>query len=220
MTGRGGRLAASALVGIVAVSLPVVATWDQPPGEPAAERPASTQEPQPDPDGAGPPAATGRVLPSQWPEFVPTRLSLGQAVGGAAAPVDPVSVDDGTLALPDDADRVGWWRDGSRAGTPFGTVVLAGHLDSDTDPAGYLAGLAPVVPGDVVELSGAGVRQAYRVTDNYLLPRADLSSHSDLFEQRRRHRLLLITCGGPYDATAGGYLYNRVVVAEPVFDGR
>ena len=167
MTGRGGRLAAVALAGLVAVGLLVVATWGTPPDEQAGGRPVPTQEPPADQDTTGPPAATGRVLPSQWPEFVPTRLAVGEA---AAAQVEPVAVADGTLALPVDADRVGWWRDGSRAGAPFGTVVLAGHLDSDTDPAGYLAGLAAVAPGDVVELSGGGERQDYRVTDNYLLP--------------------------------------------------
>lgn len=218
MTGRGGRLAAVALAGLVAVGLLVVATWGSPPDERAGGRPlpTPTQESPADQDGAGPPAATGRVLPSQWPEFVPTRLTLG---AGAVAQVDPVSVVDGTLALPVDADRVGWWRDGSRAGAPFGTVVLAGHLDSDTDPAGYLAGLVGVARGDVVELSGGGERQTYKVTDNYLLPRADLSSRSDLFVQQRRHRLLLITCGGPYDVAAGRYPYNRVVIATPVLDG-
>jgi len=216
VTSRGGRLAAVALAGLVAVGLLVVATWGTPPDERAGGPPVPTQEPPADQDTTGPPAATGRVLPSQWPEFVPTRLAVGEA---AAAQVEPVAVADGTLALPVDADRVGWWRDGSRAGAPFGTVVLAGHLDSDTDPAGYLAGLAAVAPGDVVELSGGSERQDYRVTDNYLLPRADLSSRSDLFEQRRRHRLLLITCGGPYDVTAGRYPYNRVVVATPVLDG-
>jgi hypothetical protein len=94
--------------------------------------------------------------------------------------------------------------------------VVAGHLDSPTDPAGYLAGLSGMVPGDLVELSDGEERQRYRVVRNYLLPAADLSSRSDLFAQQRRHRLLLITCGGPYDEVRGRYRDNRVVEAVPV----
>ncbi|MGH3346711.1 MAG: class F sortase [Nocardioides sp.] len=192
MTRRGGRLAAGALLGVLGIALPGVA-----------------EEP-------GPPAAEGQPLPPQWPEFEPGRLSLGATADRVIAAVDPVSVEGGTLGLPEDADRVGWWRDGSLAGAPFGTVLVAGHLDSDTDPAGYLATLAAVEPGDVVELTGEGDRQRYRVTRNYLLPRADLSARSDLFEQQRPHRLVLITCGGAYDVAAGRYEFNRIVVAQPV----
>ena len=92
--------------------------------------------------------------------------------------------------------------------------MVAGHLDSATDPAGFLAGLAGLMPGDLVELAAAEEQQRYRVVGNYLLPSADLSRRSDLFEQRRRHRLLLITCGGPYDHVRGRYRDNRIV--EPV----
>ena len=172
--------------------------------------------PGPVPDEQPAPAATGDPLPAQWPSFRPTRLALRPASGGTAAAVDPVGVVGGALELPGDADRVGWWRGGSRAGAPFGTVVVAGHLDSATDPAGYLAGLAGLGPGDVVELSDDDERQRYRVVRNYLLPSADLSSRSDLFAQQQRHRLLLVTCGGPYDHERGRYRDNRLVEAVPV----
>ena len=175
---------------------------------PSAARPADGEEPDP--------VALGDPLPPQWPEFRPTRVVLRPGAGGGAAPVDPVGVVDRSLRLPDDADRVGWWRGGSRAGTPFGTVVVAGHLDSATDPAGFLAGLASMDSGDLVELSSSDEQQRYRVVGNYLLPSADLSRRSDLFEQRRQHRLLLVTCGGPYDEVRGRYRDNRIVEAVPV----
>ncbi len=169
----------------------------------------------PDP-GDVPPAATGRALPPQWPEFRPTRLTLRPGTGDAPAPVDPVGVTSGRLALPDDADRVGWWTGGATAGAPFGTVVIAGHLDSASDPAGHLAGLTTLAPDDLVDLATTTKHQRYRVVSNYLLPSADLSRRSDLFEQRRPHRLLLITCGGPYDHERGRYRDNRIVEAVPV----
>ena len=72
----------------------------------------------------------------------------------------------------------------------------------------------------LVGASGSGkstwAQQRYRVVGNYLLPSADLSRRSDLFDQRRRHRLLLVTCGGPYDQEQGRYRDNRIVEAVPV----
>jgi len=227
MTRRGVRLAAGALLGVLAVGLLVAARSASDPATdpaPRADRPATSVSqslsppvsPSDAPGEAGRPPATGRSLPPQWPEFEPTRLLLGDAADRVTASVDPVSVEGGTLGLPENADRVGWWHGGSLAGAPFGTVLVAGHLDSDTDPAGYLAALEAVEPGDVVELTGDGDRQRYRVTRNYLLPRADLSARSDLFEQQLPHRLVLITCGGAYDVAAGRYQFNRIVVAQPV----
>jgi len=237
-TGR--RHVAGAVVAVVGVLLLVAAavrgTPEQDPPPPArfgdaAARPdagapglrASVPRPADGPSAAPPsdgdepgPVALGNPLPPQWPEFRPTRVVLRPEAGGGAAPVDPVRVVDGSLQLPDDADRVGWWRGGSRAGTPFGTVVVAGHLDSASDPSGFLAGLAVLTSGDLVELAAAGEQQRYRVVGNYLLPSADLSRRSDLFDQRRRHRLLLVTCGGPYDHEQGRYRDNRIVEAVPV----
>jgi hypothetical protein len=237
-TGR--RHALAAVVAVVGVLLLVAAAvrgtseQEQPPparvgdaaGRPDRDAPglrAAVPRPADGPSAAAPtdgdapgPVALGDPLPPQWPEFRPTRVVLRPDAGGGAAPVDPVGVVDGSLQLPDDADRVGWWRGGSRAGTPFGTVVVAGHLDSATDPAGFLAGLAALTSGDLVELASSGAQQRYRVVGNYLLPSADLSRRSDLFDQRRRHRLLLVTCGGPYDRAQGRYRDNRIVEAVPV----
>ena len=161
-TGR--RHAVAAVVAVVGVPLLVAAVRGtseqaQPParvgdaaGRTDGDVPglrAAVPRPADGPSGATPtdgdepdPVAVGDPLPPQWPEFRPTRVVLRPEAGGGAAPVDPVGVVAGSLELPDDADRVGWWRGGSRAGTPFGTVVVAGHLDSATDPSGFLAGLA------------------------------------------------------------------------------
>lgn len=238
MTGR--ESLATGLLALLGVALLVAAAvvGDEGPRSPAAPPPpVTTSDPAPvgpgrvlersrpspaappgsaGPSDGAPPAATGRRLPRQWPDFRPTALALGAAAYGATAPVDPVTVVGRALELPADADRVGWWRGGARAGTPFGTVVVAGHLDTATDPAGYLAALSVLRPGDRVVLSAPGRRQAYEVVRNHLLPSADLSSRSDLFEQRRPHRLLLVTCGGPYDRERGRYLDNRVVEAVPI----
>lgn len=170
----------------------------------------------PDNSRGVPPAAVGEQLPAQWPEFRPRLVVLRPEAGGPSAPVDAVGVVRGSLSLPDDADRVGWWRGGAVAGVPFGTVVVAGHLDTQDDPAGYLAGLVGMEPGDLVDLSSDTEHQRYQVRSNYLVPSADLSSASDLFAQRRRHRLVLITCGGPYDHEEGRYRDNRIVEAVPV----
>ena len=49
-----------------------------------------------------------------------------------------------------------------------------------------------------------------------MVPRADLRHQAVVFSAAGDRRLVLITCGGPYDASRGGYQDNVVVVARPV----
>jgi hypothetical protein len=58
---------------------------------------------------------------------------------GVDAPVEPVGIrDDGQMALPDDVDRLGWYRFGPVPGAE-GSAVLAGHVDDAEQGLGALA---------------------------------------------------------------------------------
>ena len=46
---------------------------------------------------------------------------------------------DGALVIPDDVRTVGWWTGGSKAGEAFGSVVVAGHVDSAARGIGVFA---------------------------------------------------------------------------------
>jgi hypothetical protein len=187
--------------------------------------------PSPGTDGGGTPAAQqpeplpsvlpGNVLPgrvgtpaaSQRIRFVPTELVLP---GGATAAVLPAKTVDGELAVPERVQQVGWWDGGAEAGDPFGSVVIAGHVDSAKEGIGFFVRLLKVRADDVVVLRGAGHSASYRVDSVTSVPKGALATASGAFEQTGDHRLVLITCTGAYDRARGGYEKNLVVSATPL----
>ncbi|MFG1818827.1 sortase domain-bontaining protein [Kribbella sp. NPDC049174] len=179
--------------------------------------PGGTPSPvETDPTSA-PPARIGTPAPSQRIWFVPSQVVLP---GGAKAPVVPASTVNSELKVPEQGDRVGWWDGGAQAGDPFGSVVLAGHVDTKTDGIGYFARLLRIKPGELVVLHGSGHTATYRVSSVVSVPKNALATRSGAFDQKVDHRLVLITCTGAYDASRGGYEDNLVVTATAVGPAR
>jgi len=136
--------------------------------------------------------------------------------GGARAPVLPASTVNGQLQVPVGTNRVGWWDGGAQAGDPFGSVVLAGHVDTKTEGLGFFVRLLRIRPGETVVLRGDGHTASYRVSSIVSVPKDALATRSGAFDQTGDHRLVLITCTGNYDAGRGGYEDNLVVTATAV----
>jgi hypothetical protein len=133
-----------------------------------------------------------------------------------AAPLRSVGVaPDGQMEIPPNPRVMGWYRFGAVPGERSGgSVVLAGHLDSKRFGLGPLARLRDMRPGDPVEVALAdGTRRSYRVTRLERFDRQALPAF--LFSRTGPDRLRVITCGGEYDADAGGYQQNLVVTAVP-----
>jgi LPXTG-site transpeptidase (sortase) family protein len=144
--------------------------------------------------------------------FVPESVTLP---GGARAEVLPAETVDGELRVPEHVQHVGWWDGSSYAGDPFGSTVIAGHVDSATEGIGFFARLLRVRVGDRVTLGGEGHRARYRVVSVQLVAKKALSSDSHAFDQTGDHRLVLITCGGAYHRDRGGYDSNLVLAGVP-----
>lgn len=146
---------------------------------------------------------------------VPARLRIPAI--GVNAPVVPVGVAaDGTLGIPASPAVVGWWAGGSSPGQTSGATVLVGHVDSAARGPGALFRLQQVRPGSAVTVTTDGrtwryVVRAVRDYDKARLPAAAV------FGQRVTPRLVIITCGGPFDAATGHYLDNIVVYAVPAW---
>lgn len=145
----------------------------------------------------------------------PVRIRVGSV--GIDAPVAAVTVDlkRGVLGIPGDIRRTGWWRDGTPPGASRGAVLIAGHVDSATAGAGAFFRLGRVGAGDRVELeTAAGRRFAYRVVSvrSYAKPALPTS----VFSRTGPARLVLVTCGGPFDDSTGHYRDDIVVTATPV----
>jgi hypothetical protein len=152
-----------------------------------------------------PPADGSRAGPRQL--AVP-RLSLEM-------PIVPMKVDgSGAMALPTKPTEIGWYAYGPRPGDPQGSAVLGGHLDSREYGIGPLAVLRRLHKGDVIVVETTTGRENFRVTSVRLIRKQALPLHT-LFDRGGDRRLRIITCGGPYFSSRGGYQDNLVVTAIP-----
>lgn len=146
------------------------------------------------------------------PAAVPVRL---RAAGGLAADLVPVATGtDGALHPPAAPGEAGWWALGASAGAARGTLLVAGHVDTETGEPGTFASLGGLDMGTTVEVTGVdGSVRAYRITARRGYPRQRLPA--DLFARHGPHRLALVTCGGAYDEGAGAYEGNLVLYGTP-----
>jgi hypothetical protein len=136
---------------------------------------------------------------------------------GTTVPIAAVSTRaDGSLAVPQDIWRAGWWHGGSRIGDPFGSTLIAAHIDSTSQGLGPYAELLGLRPGEKIRLASATLEQTFQVASLRLLPQGSLRQEDWMFSASGRRRLTLVTCAPPYDAARGGYQRLAVVTALPV----
>jgi hypothetical protein len=195
------------------------------PGPAGLQEPAATAPPSPPLDLAAPPLTPGprasvpdarraTSAAGQRVPFVPTTIVLPS---GHTAPVSPSGVlPDGSLVIPDRPDQVGWWDGGARAGDALGSLVIAGHVDSRTFGLGILAELKWVKAGSVIEVRAGSERQRYQVYQAVQVSQQSLATDDEFFRQDGPHRLVVITCGGPFDRSRHRYLDNYIVLARPI----
>jgi len=147
------------------------------------------------------------------PPSVPTRLTLPEAK--LTAPVVPVGTrPDGELRVPDSPRVLGWWVRSAPVGDPDESTVLAGHVDSARTGPGPLAALRDMKVGDrLMVLDAFGGHHDYRLAARREYPKYALPD--DVFTVAGRGRLVLITCGGPFDERTGHYRDNVVGYAVP-----
>lgn len=207
-----GLLAAALLLAGCASSAQPAGPATQPAG---LSSPAQTAAAPPDP--ARPQvevrAATLPELPAA--PIPPVRLTY-EAIG-ADLPIDAVGVaTDGQMDIPADALRAGWYRHGAAATDDVGAVVVAAHAGSFITPRGPLYDLRDASPGDLVSLmDAAGTSTAYEVREVEQLGKTTID-WARYFDRAGPRRLVLITCGGRWDADRQSYEDNIIVTAYPV----
>jgi hypothetical protein len=146
--------------------------------------------------------------------LTPTSVSIPSL--GIRARVEPVAIDvrHGTLGIPPDIRVAGWWRDGAMPGSASGAILIAGHVDSARAGTGAFFALGKARGGDLVQLLTAGRgTYTYRVVSVRSYPKRALPV--GVYSLRGAGRLVLVTCGGPFDAATGHYAENVVVTAKP-----
>ncbi len=184
-------------------------------GRPAADPTPASQDGRPGDLSI----AVGPATPERPADVArPTRVRVNSV--GIDAAVDPTGVEpDGTVVIPADAYRVGWYRFGPAPGNNRGSAVLVGHVDSRTQGRGALYPLRGVHVGDrvvvtVADRAGLGRDVVYRVVARESINKQRVP-FAELFGRSGSPRLTLITCGGAYVKERGGYQDNLVVTAVP-----
>jgi hypothetical protein len=214
---------AAVVLGVpLAVAVPTAWALSRPAGSTGApvarvlgSPPATTSPTTPAGSGALPTVTARPATPVLAPEH-PAPVHVAVPALGVDAEVDAVGVrSDGAMALPDDVDRVGWYRFGPVPGAD-GSAVIAGHVDDAEQGLGALAPLREAAVGQEVQvLDGAGTTTRWRIASRELIEKQVLPLDR-LFTRDGPPRLTLITCGGPFLPEFRSYRDNVVVVAEPV----
>ncbi|HEY1626178.1 MAG TPA: class F sortase [Streptosporangiaceae bacterium] len=118
---------------------------------------------------------------------------------------------DGSLQVPRDWDKAGWYDQGPRPGQP-GPAVILGHVDSKSGPAVFYQ-LQTLRPGDIVRVGLAdGRKLVFRVQQVKRYPKDKFPTEAVYLPTLSRE-LRLITCGGTFDYASGHYRDNIVVYA-------
>lgn len=148
-------------------------------------------------------------------EPAPTHLRV-ESIGISESPIDPVGIEpDGSMEIPTDVSRIGWYEYGPSPGAPEGSAVLTAHIDSRTQGQGVFYHLDAMTAGDLVEVGMSdGTVRTFQVDEVRQIPKVDLPTGS-LFRRDGKPRLALITCGGEFDSSSRHYLDNLVVLASP-----
>lgn len=232
---RAARAAVPALVLVLAAcAAPVTSGPASPvPGGPEAVATASgppaggDQDRAPDPpsrdrtdgttgEGGAVPAVPVRPARDVPEEVGPAATRLQVPALGIDVRVVPTGVDgSGQMELPVSSDVAGWYRYGPAPGSDAGATVVAAHVD-DEDKVGPFARLPGILAGTEVRVRTAdGVSYNYTVTTVQEEPKTEVALDA-VFDRSGSPRLVLVTCGGDWDAAADSYTDNIVVTATPV----
>jgi LPXTG-site transpeptidase (sortase) family protein len=167
---------------------------------------------------AAPTSTTATPDPNPRRPFVaaaaapPTRLSIpaiGVDVRVTGVGLEP----DGSMQIPA-AEDAGWFSPGVHPGAPFGSAVLAAHIDFDGRPGAFFR-LRELQVGDAVTVTLADrTSLAYRVVDRFQVSKQDLAAKG-VFRRTGAPTLTLVTCGGAFDRSSHHYRDNIVVQAAP-----
>jgi sortase family protein len=166
-------------------------------------------------------AAPPDTIPAPLPEvaaqsapgkqYAPMRIEIPTIA--ASAPVDPLGLNpDGTLAVPTDFARAGYYTGRPTPGA-VGPAIIVAHVDSKTGPAVFKR-LRELKPGDVVTVTRADRSTVTFVVDGVVsYPKRAFPTNA-VYDPTPGATLRLITCGGSFDRKAGHYRDNVIAFAH------
>ncbi|MGW4694023.1 class F sortase [Kitasatospora cineracea] len=173
--------------------------------------------PPPPPQTTATAAAAAAAAPTApgipgMPRATPVRLRI-PSLGIDTALIPLVLGPDGALQPPplDQGGTAGWYAAGTSPGEQ-GTAILAGHVDTPAGPAIFYP-LSRLAPGATVTVERAdGTTAAFTVDRITNYPKTAVPDQ--VYTPATRPELRLITCGGTFDRTRGGYQDNTIAYAH------
>ena len=204
--------------GVVVLSLVVAGLAGCAGGRPALEPTAAVA---PSTSGPAGPTRTTEVIDfpiRSWrrlPPSPPVRLEI-PAIGVSSRLVRLGLNADGSMQVPGDFQRAGWFTGGPQPGQ-LGPAVVAGHVDSRTGPAVFYR-LNRLRPGDRIRVVRADRRVVeFQVESLASYPKQALPG-DQVYGATTAPSLRLITCTGTFDRARRSYRDNLVVSALVVGD--
>jgi hypothetical protein len=163
----------------------------------------------PDAIPAPPPEIVVASAPGK--QYAPMTIRI--PVIAASAPVDPLGLNrDGTLQVPSDFGRAGWYTGRPPPGAT-GPAIIVAHVDSKSGPAVF-ARLRELKPGDEVTVTRADRSAVIFVVDRVESHRKNAFPTNAVYDPTPGSTLRLITCGGSFDRKAGHYRDNVIAFAH------
>ncbi len=157
--------------------------------------------------GAAPAAPVARALPRSRP----VRLQI-PAIGVDTALIDLGLQRDGTLQVPPDGTRAGWFT-GAPSPGERGPAVMTGHVDW-AGHEGVFYDLRHLQLGARITVTRRdGSTAVFGVTGTQQVPKGTFPTRA-VYDDVDHPALRLITCGGSFDHTAHSYRDNIVVFAD------
>lgn len=215
------------LGGGTAVAVGVLGQDADPPAPPPAAQESAEREPDPSTTpGAVPAPPTPAPSPSSSTSVPvepaePVALPVAVSIPAIDVQSELITVGlnpDGTLEVPQpgpDYDKAAWFKGSPRPGE-LGPAVIEGHVDSAKNGPSVFYELGALAAGDEVEVTREdGSVVTFVVYDVRVVPKDDFPT-LEVYGNTTGPELRLITCGGPFDSTAGSYVDNTVVFAHQV----
>jgi len=146
-------------------------------------------------------------------QYTPMRIRIPAIA--ASAPVDPLGLNaDGTLQVPVDFARAGWYTGRPPPGA-IGPAIIVAHVDSTSGPAVF-ARLRDLKPGDEVTVTRADRSDVVFVIDRLESAPKNAFPTSEVYDPTPGATLRLITCAGSFDHATGHYRDNEIAFAHYV----
>jgi hypothetical protein len=163
-----------------------------------------------------PPSAEAQPGPRRWiassaPLAASRPVRVDIAAVGVSAPIGPLGLNrDGTLQVPADFGRAGWYTGRPTPGET-GPAVIVAHRASRRGPGAFWT-LPDVQPGQEIVVTRADGRRILFTVDRVEQHRKDGFPTAEVYGPVPETALRLITCGGPFEPALGDHYRDNVIV--------